>query len=175
LGELKPVPLFSSPPASRQHFCDAPKFTLVLIPTIKKWQFVAGNLFKKCYSSQQIRRKVSVRSVIEVDSLMTQLDRRSAGINAQFPNWFRGAVENFTIAGFGLALVWFGPTLSGWGALHASWCLSAGQGVSALLTQSVWQATQHCPYCYVGVALMGIALARAATPALFSTSKASRP
>jgi hypothetical protein len=54
----------------------------------------------------------------------------------------------------GALSIWLGPSLSGFGAIQASWCHSAQESVGGYFTQLAWLTAQHCPYCYLGAALI---------------------
>ncbi|MEN9855791.1 MAG: hypothetical protein RL186_557 [Pseudomonadota bacterium] len=59
----------------------------------------------------------------------------------------------------GTLAIWFGPTLSGYGAVQGSWCHTNLMGPMAGVADLMWAATQHCPYCYLGAAMIGAAFA----------------
>jgi hypothetical protein len=60
------------------------------------------------------------------------------------------------LIGTGVLLIWLGPNLSGWGAINATWCHAASGDFSAQFSSFIWHATQHCPYCYIGTALIAL-------------------
>lgn len=58
------------------------------------------------------------------------------------------------LVAIGMVLIWLGPSLSGLGALRSAWCSSGETTWMTQLSGLAWLATQHCPYCYLGVALI---------------------
>lgn len=64
------------------------------------------------------------------------------------------------LIGVGSLLIGLGPYLSGTSYQLVGWC-HHGQGLSAqgLFQELVWMARQHCAYCYLGAAMVGISVA----------------
>lgn len=74
------------------------------------------------------------------------------------------SIENqllaLALAGIGTLLIAFGPYLSGTTQILASWCHhDAGFSAKGAIQELVWVASQHCPYCYLGAAMIGIGIA----------------
>ncbi len=74
------------------------------------------------------------------------------------------SVNNPTLAlaliSLGLFLIKLGPWLSGTSQTVGSWCHhGAAFSAHGLIQDLVWMASQHCGYCYLGAALVGIGMA----------------
>lgn len=60
----------------------------------------------------------------------------------------------------GALLIAFGPWLSGSTQSLGSWCQHATSfSAHGLLQALSWMASQHCGYCYIGAAMIGIGIA----------------
>lgn len=59
----------------------------------------------------------------------------------------------------GTLAISFGPSLLGFGAVQGSWCHTNVTGPMSGVADLVWATTQHCPYCYLGAAMIGAAFA----------------
>jgi hypothetical protein len=74
------------------------------------------------------------------------------------------SIENQLLAlalvGIGALLIAFGPYLSGTAQTLGSWCHhGAGFSAKGAIQELVWMASQHCGYCYLGAAMIGIGIA----------------
>jgi hypothetical protein len=54
----------------------------------------------------------------------------------------------------GAILIWRGPSISGFDALHGAWCRQAGQVGFSLGDVMNFLSAHHCPVCYVGAAMI---------------------
>jgi hypothetical protein len=60
----------------------------------------------------------------------------------------------------GAVLIYLGPWLSGTSETLGSWCHHAAAfSAQGLVQELIWVASQHCGYCYLGAAMIGIGLA----------------
>jgi hypothetical protein len=92
--------------------------------------------------------------ILEAGSMM----KEQADSGKWSPNHLNAIKKNhlarLALFALGAALIWLGPSLSDFGALHGAWCLSSGASIHTQLSQLAWHATQHCPYCYIGAAII---------------------
>lgn len=77
---------------------------------------------------------------------------------SQFERVKLSPLSSVMLIALGACLIWLGPSLSGFGALNGAWCSASDPSVIAQLNNFVWQATQHCPYCYIGAAFIGLGI-----------------
>ncbi len=124
----------------------------------------AHRLFRTVQNSrwhlQRIRRTQfhADRLPMRIRRTMTQ-SKHQTGLtsppdNAGSPVRFQEIIIGAIMVLVGSATIWLGPIVSGWGALHGAWCGEASGPLSSQLSHYAWLATQHCPYCYMGAALM---------------------
>ncbi len=60
----------------------------------------------------------------------------------------------------GALFIALGPWLSGDVQTLGSWCRhGASFSAQGLLQDLIWMATQHCAYCYIGAAMIGVGIA----------------
>ncbi len=66
------------------------------------------------------------------------------------------------LVGVGALLIAAGPYLSGTSQTLGSWCHhAAGFSAQSWFQDLIWLAGQHCGYCYLGAAMIGIGIATA--------------
>ncbi len=64
------------------------------------------------------------------------------------------------LMGVGTLLIALGPWLSGSTQSLGSWCHhTASFSARGLAQELTWLASQHCGYCYLGAAMIGIGIA----------------
>lgn len=65
-----------------------------------------------------------------------------------------------SLIGVGSLLIGLGPYLSGTSHQLVGWCHhAAGLSAQGLFQELVWMASQHCAYCYLGAAMVGLGIA----------------
>lgn len=66
-------------------------------------------------------------------------------------------IIGLAIISIGAVLIALGPWLAGTPHTLGSWCYHAAAfSAQGLAKQLVWMASQHCGYCYLGAAMIGI-------------------
>ena len=64
------------------------------------------------------------------------------------------------IISVGAVLIAFGPWLAGTPPTLGSWCHHAATfSARGFAKELVWMASQHCGYCYIGAAMIGVGFA----------------
>lgn len=76
---------------------------------------------------------------------------------------------SLALVGLGAILILVGPSLSGTADTLGVWChhgvkFSATNLFHDLAQEFAWMTSQHCPYCYLGAALIGIGIATGLVP-----------